>query len=175
MSIEHQETIEIVESNDTKTQTTTSIPTKSGIMQSKWKLSLVFLFVVGLSLECVNITLGSKNETETDSLRAFQSSDTLLTLTNLLRAAKDDDTVSTEAPPQNKSSSLCTDMAEFRLEASDKRVHVCTYAGQVRVDIRQFINERATIKGIYLNMGEFLALSRVIPMIQVEVNRQLGI
>ena len=104
-------------------------------MHSKWILSFVFLIVVGLSIECVNITIAYKYETENDvtsSLQVFQSDPR----TNLLRTVRDDGIASTAAPSQNK----------FRLEASDKRVRVCTSSGQVRVDVRQFINERPTIK-----------------------------
>ena len=98
----------MVEANNAKTQTTTVTPTKLSIMHSKWKLSFVFLIVVGLSIECVNITIAYKYETENDvtsSLQVFQTDPR----TNLLRTVRDDGIASTAAPSQNK----------FRLEASD--------------------------------------------------------
>ena len=35
------------------------------------------------------------------------------------------------------------------MKASNKRVNVCTYQDHIRVDVRDFINDRATIKGLY--------------------------
>ena len=70
--------------------------------------------------------------------------------------------------------SLCTLQREFLLEMSDKRINVCTYQGRVRVDLRQFLNGRATIKGIFFNTKElYLHMLQLIPLIKREVDRQL--
>ena len=60
------------------------------------------------------------------------------------------------------------------MEHSDKRVNICTYQGHVRIDVRQFLNGKATMKVIFFNVREFSSLSVIFPFIQSEVNRQLS-
>ena len=67
----------------------------------------------------------------------------------------------------------CNPRREFQLDTSDKRINVCTFQKQIRVDMRQFLNDRETIKGIYFNVREFISLSQIFPLVQQEVYRQL--
>ena len=40
--------------------------------------------------------------------------------------------------------------------ASNKRVAVCTYKDRVRLDVREFIDGKATIKGLYFTSRELI-------------------
>ena len=162
----------------------THVPADSrgrGVMGVKLKTALVFLFVVTLLLECANLTLTTKCETQSDASSALKtllstSADQLFSLSDLmLRLEERDESSNTTTPPSNVrvTRSLCTQQREFLLEMSDKRVNVCTYQGRVRVDVRQFLNGRATIKGIFFNSEELASLRRLMPLIKSEVDRQL--
>ena len=67
----------------------------------------------------------------------------------------------------------CNSRRKFQLDTSDKRINVCTFKKQIRVDMRQFLNDRETIKGIYFNVREFISLSQIFPLVQQEIYRQL--
>ena len=56
-----------------------------------------------------------------------------------------------------ESSSLCHYLKQYSLP-NDIRISVCIYAGRVRIDLRQFIADKATIKGIALNLAQFRRL-----------------
>ena len=64
---------------------------------------------------------------------------------------------------------------EFLLKASNKRVNVCTYQDRIRVDVREFINDRATIKGLYFTSREFISFNGALPFVRHEVLRQMEI
>ena len=70
---------------------------------------------------------------------------------------------------------LCTERREFPLKASNKRVNVCTYQDRIRVDVREFINDRATIKGLYFTSREFISFNGALPFVRHEVLRQMEI
>jgi hypothetical protein len=44
---------------------------------------------------------------------------------------------------------------QFELPNSNKRISVCLYEGDIRVDIRVFLSNKPTIKGIYLSALEW--------------------
>ena len=70
---------------------------------------------------------------------------------------------------------LCVECREFPLKASNKRVNVCTYQDRIRVDVRDFINDRATIKCLYFTSREFISFNGVLPFVRHEVLRQMEI
>ena len=61
------------------------------------------------------------------------------------------------------------------LGVGDKRVNVCTYEGRVRIDIREFLNDQPTIRGIFLTGREYIALKAVLPLVRDELLRQMKI
>ena len=61
---------------------------------------------------------------------------------------------------QDTNATLCTYLKQFKLSGS-KRISVCAYNHHVRVDIRRFIDDKATIQGIWINSEEWLALIRL--------------
>ena len=63
---------------------------------------------------------------------------------------------------------LCLYLKQFSLSVRTK-VSVCSYQGAVRIDIRRFIGERSTIRGIWLNKGEWRALLHLWGAIQKAV------
>ena len=60
---------------------------------------------------------------------------------------------------------LCVYLKQFRL-SENKRVSVCAIEDAVRVDIRIFYNNHASIRGIWLNVSEWRTLLRLWGSIQ---------
>ena len=58
---------------------------------------------------------------------------------------------------ENNNISLCSFMRQYRL-SSHKRITVCNYQNGPRIDIRQFIDNAASIRGIWLNKTEWYQL-----------------
>ena len=148
----------------------------------KLKSALVILFVVTLLLECANLTLTTKCETRSDASSALKtlistSADQSFSLTDLMMKLEERETVenTTTTPASLRvARSLCSLKREFLLYMSDKRINVCTYQGRVRVDVRQFLNGRPTIRGIFFNTHELSSLRILLPLIKSEVDQQLS-
>ena len=68
---------------------------------------------------------------------------------------------------------ICAERREFPLKASNKRVNVCTYQDRIRLDVREFINDRATIKGLYFTSRQFISFNGALPFVRHEVLRQM--
>ena len=117
------------------------------------------LCTIALILECINVTLNERcnhqNNQTTVSL--------LKTILKLLPVHSE-----TDIP-----NDLCAGRREFPLKASNKRVNVCTYQDRIRVDV--FINDRATIKGLYFTSREFISFNGALPFVRHEVLRQMEI
>ena len=117
------------------------------------------LYTIALILECINVTLNERcnhqNNQTTVSL--------LKTIPKLLPVHSE-----TDIP-----NDLCAERREFPLKASNKRVNVCTYQDRIRVDVREFINDRATIKGLYFTSKEFISFNGALPFVRHEVLRQI--
>lgn len=183
-----ENTIEMMESVEEQKYIPSSVHTHTN---PRWRSALIILFVIGVCLECANITLVSKCETHSDASQALRSmlsqmSEHKPSINDLIRPVKEYDykeydirdladqlSNNVTSRTERSTSHFCNPRREFVLHQSDKRVNVCTYRGRVRVDIRQFLGSRSTIKGIYFEEAEFLAFSEIFHRIQVEVNRQL--
>ena len=143
----------------------------------KLKYSLIILFVITLLLECANLTLTSKCESHSDASSTLETLiSNSLSLSEIMMALEERDaphTTTTSSTSNRVNKPMCTLQNEFFLGMSDKRVNVCTYQGSVRVDVRQFLNGRATIKGIFLTPSELTSLRNLLPLIKKEVDRQL--
>ena len=124
-----------------------------------WKLACTILCTIALMLECTNVILSSRCNKNNHSVQDQ-------------REVK---TINPRAMPSaaNNESSLCTEIREFKLGVGDKRVNVCTYEGQVRIDIRQFLNDKPTIRGIFLTSREYIALKAVLLLVRDELLRQM--
>ena len=70
---------------------------------------------------------------------------------------------------------LCAECMEFPLKALNKQVNVCTYQDLIGVDVREFIDDRATIKGLYFTSREFISFNGALPFVRHEVLRQMEI
>lgn len=142
----------------------------------RWVSGIGILFLLTFSLEVANIMLATKCDTRPEPSTALRS-----LLDNISRGVVGASTDGESSDLHNQTDilhrrshrSACEPRKEFLLDQSPKRVNVCTYRGRVRVDIRQFFNDQATIRGIFLTADEFLSFSEIFPMIQVEVNRQV--
>ena len=119
------------------------------------------LCTIVLILECIDVTL-----TERCNHQNNQTTVSLLkTIPKLLPVHSE-----TYIPKD-----LCVERREFPLKASNKRMNVCTYQDRIRVDVRDFINDRATIKGVSCTLREFISFNGVLPFVRHEVLRQMEI
>ena len=66
--------------------------------------------------------------------------------------------VSALVPQPNNNTSFCSFIRQYKLHSGSKRATVCVYQNRVRLDIRQFILDKPTIKGIVLNYDEYRSL-----------------
>ena len=140
-----------------------------------WIALCTLLCTIALILECINVTLNKlcnhQNNQTTVSL--------LKTIPQLLP-------VHSETPKD-----LCAERNEFPLRVSNKRVNVCTYQDRIRVDplnsfgywtlnillllllllldVREFINDRETIKDLYFTSREFISFNGALPFLRHEV------
>ena len=64
---------------------------------------------------------------------------------------------------------------QFKLGKSNKRLTVCTYERRVLTDVREFIGDRPTIKGIQLTTREYCTLKVLMPRVSDELMRQMKI
>jgi len=69
-------------------------------------------------------------------------------------------------PLTNINTTECSYLKQFRL-SNGKRLTVCKYKGSLRIDIRQFINTKTTIQGIWLRSSEWKNLLNQLPDIMV--------
>lgn len=60
----------------------------------------------------------------------------------------------------------CSYLKQFRL-SNGKRLTVCKYKGSLRIDIRQYINTKASIQGIWLRRNEWTHLLDQLPDIML--------
>ena len=65
--------------------------------------------------------------------------------------------------------SMCSYFRQWTLSDNVKHT-ACNYLGSVRVDIRAFVSEKATIKGIWLTITEWEELSKLFKLIQRSLN-----
>ena len=119
------------------------------------------LCILALILECINDTLtyrcNHQNNQTTVSL--------LKTIPKLLPVHSE-----TDIPKD-----ICVERRESPLKASNKTVNVCTCQERIRVDVRDFINDRATIKGLYFTSREFISFNGILPFVRHEVLRHMEI
>ena len=78
----------------------------------------------------------------------------------LLRQQTKDPAEEMDYVSQDTNATLCTYLKQFKLSGS-KRISFCAYNQHVRVDIRRFIDDKATIQVIWINSEEWLALIRL--------------
>ena len=118
------------------------------------------LCTIALTLECINVTLNERCNHQNN-----QTVSLLKTIPKLLPVHSE-----TDIP-----NDLCAERREFPLKASNKRVKVCTYQDRIKVDVRKFINDRATIKCLYFTSREFISFNGALPLVRHEVLGQMEI
>ena len=62
---------------------------------------------------------------------------------------------------------------QFNLGQSNKLLTACTYQRRVLIDVREFIGDRQTIKGIQLMTREYFTLKLLIHQVSHELLRQM--
>ena len=135
------------------------------------------LFFTYTMLQCVNLAMTTIKCTQANLTitKEFQSSPLMDVINQLgprmLPLAVD----GIESITEEGSHTLCTEFRQFPIPHSGKRITICTYQDQVRVDIRDFVADRATIKGIYLTMTEFISFANSMNYIHDEVLRQANV
>ena len=142
-----------------------SIRFKNTKLRVGWKSVCTLLCTIALTLECINVTLNAHCNNNTNK----NNSTTYLSLLQQIPKV---------LPTSNDTSvtrDMCSERREFPLKAFSKRINVCTYQDRVRVDVREFINDKATIKGIYFTSREFISVSDALPYVRNEILRQMEI
>ena len=132
-----------------------------------WKSVCTLLCTIALTLECINVTLNARCNSNGNKNNSTTYLSLLQQIPKVLSTSND---TSTSMPRD-----MCSERREFPLKASNKRINVCTYQGRVRVDVREFINDKATIKGIYFTSREFISVSDALPYVRHGILRQMEI
>ena len=65
--------------------------------------------------------------------------------------------------------SLCDFIKQFKIPDT-YNVTICLYQDEVVVDIRQFINEKETIKGVQINTRQWKYIQQIIPYINKTID-----
>ena len=143
-------------------------------IQPKLKMLLLTIVVCGIILECATLTLTSKCETETDTHSSLKRLLMKITDTPLFQTNLPFTLYNYNIQLRNDSQSTYNPQREIQIKHSNKRMNICTYQDHIHIDVRQFLNDKTTMKGIFFNVREFLSLSVIFPFIQSEVNRQLS-
>ena len=78
--------------------------------------------------------------------------------------------ITTTSDDRRFNDTLCKYIKTFDLPEQYK-LSVCSYQQQVRIDIRYFIGDKATIRGIHLNKLQWAYLQRLTPHINSAVKR----
>ena len=103
-------------------------------------------------LECTNVILSSRCNENNHSVQV-QREDKTITPRMIPSAA-------------NNETSLSKEIRELNLGVGDKRVNVCTYEGQVKIDIREFLKgDTAYLKKYIYLMDENDSLSEYIKIL----------
>ena len=120
-----------------------------------WKPLRTLVCTIALILECINGILNERCNHQNNQT-------TVSLLKKLLPVHRE-----TDIPK-----CICAECREFPLKVSNTRVNVCTHQDQIRVDVGELINDRATIKGIYFTSREFISFNGALPFVRHEVLRQ---
>ena len=107
-----------------------------------WTVLFTLLCTIALILECINVTLNERCNHQTNQTTVSLPK----TIPKLLPVHSE-----TDIPKH-----ICAERMEFHLKASNKRVNVSTYQNRIIIDVCEFINDRATLKGLYLTSREFI-------------------
>ena len=87
-------------------------------------------------------------------------------LVNLSSSAVDDYVMNYTS--QDTNHTLCSYLKQFKL-SEDKKISVCSIYDAVRVDIRIFYNDQASIRGIWLDVTEWKTLLKLWGNIQTAI------
>ena len=109
------------------------------------KAVCTLLCTITLILTCIHVTVNERCNHQNN-----QTTVSLLKITPKMLVVHGE----TDIPKD-----LCAERRKFPLRASNKQFNVCTYLDHVRVDVRDFINDKATIKGLYFKSREFISLN----------------
>ena len=111
------------------------------------------LCTLAMLLECTNVVLSSRRENKDHPIDYDMRVPRVLPVRN--------DTLCERGGHQ------------FKLGQSNKRLTVCTYERRVLIDVREFIGDRPTIKGIQLTTTEYFTLKVLMPRVSDELMRQM--
>ena len=121
---------------------------KNNKIKGKWNMLFIILCIIGFTFETTNVVLSAQCHNADGKIskinNAYEDVEReLRVMTDISEGVKNYTTTTTY------SSEMCTERREFQLDVGEKRVNVCTYKGTVRVDVREFLNDVATIRGLY--------------------------
>ena len=77
---------------------------------------------------------------------------------------------------QSMNYSLCQELTQFMIEGSNKIVSVCLYQNKTRVDIRHFYGGIASIKGLWMSVGEWRGFTKLLfDIARVMTYQEIGV
>ena len=118
-----------------------------------WKVFVGGFCTLAMMLECTNVVLPSRRENKDHSI---------------------DYEMSVPRVIQVRNDTLCGHGGhQFNLGQSNKQHTVCTYYRRVLIDVREFIGDRSTTKGIHLTTREYFALKVLMSRVSDELLRQM--
>ena len=111
------------------------------------EIATIHSFITGMSDRDVSVNVSPENsEKETEDTKEI----------------KDNDHVN------YASLTLCNLFKQFNLSES-RRITICSYNNQLRVDIRRFVGHHASVNGIWLNRSEWMKFVMYFSKIQKEI------
>ena len=129
-----------------------------------WKLACATLCTIAMLLECTNVILSSRRTNNNHPINLYAED-----LSPDYRVVPVTDSIQ---EPVNQTD-LCSERKEFILGIGHKRVNVCTYQQRVRIDVREFLNDQSTIRGIHFTSKEYIMFETLSPSVRDEMKRQL--
>ncbi|OOZ36428.1 hypothetical protein BOW52_10800 [Solemya elarraichensis gill symbiont] len=76
--------------------------------------------------------------------------------------------IQSDMTENSNNDTLCTYIKQFPLP-EQYRLTVCLYRGRTRIDVRRFINDTATIKGVFLSIKQWNYMRIIIPRIDMAI------
>ena len=68
----------------------------------------------------------------------------------------------------NMNHTLCSYIKQFKL-SEDKRVSICVYQKELRIDFRRFVSNKPSIRGLWMTKQEWRSLLRLWGLIQTSI------
>ena len=122
-------------------------------LKHEWKVLVGGLCTFAMLLVCTNVVLSSRRENKDHPI---------------------DYEMNVPRVPHLRNDSMGEHgSSQFNLGQSNKLLTVCSYQRRIIIDVREFIGDRPTIKGIQLTTREYFTLKVLMPRVTDKLLRQM--